>query len=93
MQELSRIFGTNDYKLKFGFKLLFKTSIYQFYTSERLKKAHLLIQQTTIPLKTVSFMSGFSNYPNFSKNFKKQFGCTPMDIKRRLLDVLTMDLM
>ncbi len=53
MQELSRIFGTNDHKLKFGFKLLFKTSIYQFYTTERLKKAHLLIQQTTIPLKTI----------------------------------------
>ncbi|PWA09892.1 hypothetical protein DB891_06875 [Flavobacterium laiguense] len=84
MQELARIFGTNDYKLKFGFKLLFKTSIYQFYNSERLKKAHFLIQQTTIPLKTIAFMSAFATYPNFSKNFKKEFGYTPMDIKRGL---------
>jgi AraC-like DNA-binding protein len=84
MQELSRIFGTNEYKLKLGFKLLFKTSIYQFYNTERLKKAHFLIQQTTIPLKTIAFMTGFSTYPNFSKAFKKQFRYTPMDIKRSL---------
>ena len=84
MQELSRIFGTNDFKLKFGFKLLFKTSIYQFYNLERLKKAHFLIQQTTIPLKTIADMTAFTTYPHFSNAFKKQFGYAPMDIKRGL---------
>jgi AraC-like DNA-binding protein len=88
LKTLSRIFGTNDYKLKYGFKRLFKTSIYQFYTNERLKRAHLLIQQTTIPLKSIAFMSGFPIYPNFSRAFKKHFGYTPMDIKRRLLGIL-----
>lgn len=88
LKELSRIFGTNDYKLKYGFKHLFKTSIYQFYTTERLKRAHLLIQQTTISLKSIAFISGFSNYPNFSKSFKRRFGYTPLDIKRRLSGIL-----
>lgn len=88
MKELSRIFGTNDNKLKSGFKHLFKKSIYQFYATERLKRAHLLIQQTTIPLKSIAFMAGFPIYPNFSRAFKKRFGYTPMDIKRRLSGVL-----
>ncbi|MDX1829310.1 MAG: AraC family transcriptional regulator [Lutibacter sp.] len=83
LKELSRIFGTNEYKLKYGFKYLFKTSIYKFYNTKRLKKAHLLIQQTTIQLKEISLMSGFNTYPNFSKAFKKQFGYSPNDIKRR----------
>ncbi len=83
--ELARIFGTNDYKLKIGFKLLFKTTIYQFYSSERLKKAYLLIQLTSMPLKTVSSMCGFATYPNFSTKFKKEFGNRPTDIKRREL--------
>lgn len=83
MHELSRIFGTNEHKLKLRFKLLFKTSIYQFYTSERLKKARFLIQQTTISFKTISLMSGFSDYPNFSRKFKTEFGYRPMDVKRR----------
>lgn len=81
---LSKIFGTNEYKLKYGFKYLFKTSIYQFYNIKRLKKAHLLIQETTIQLKEIALMSGFSTYPNFSKAFKKQFGYSPNDIKRNL---------
>ncbi|MHB1105183.1 MAG: helix-turn-helix domain-containing protein [Lutibacter sp.] len=84
LKELSRIFGTNEYKLKYGFKYLFKTSIYQFYNTKRLKKAHLLIQETTIQLKEIALMSGFSTYPNFSKAFKKQFGYSPNDIKRNL---------
>jgi AraC-like DNA-binding protein len=82
IKELSRIFGTNEYKLKYGFKQLFQTSIYQFYNNERLKKSHLLIQQTTLPLKKIAFMTGFSSYPNFSKAFKKSFGYAPYDIKR-----------
>lgn len=84
VKKLSYIFGTNDNKLKYGFKQLFRTTIYQFYINERLKKAHLLIQQTMIPLKSIATMTGFKTYPNFSKGFKKHFGYKPMDIKRRL---------
>ncbi|RTZ03593.1 AraC family transcriptional regulator [Flavobacterium bomense] len=83
VKELSYIFGTNDNKLKYGFKQLFRTTIYQFYINERLKKAHLLIQQTMIPLKSIATMAGFKTYPNFSKGFKKHFGYKPMDIKRK----------
>lgn len=83
LKELSQIFGTNDNKLKQGLKLLFKTSIYQFYTDERLKRVHLLIQQTTIPLKRIATIMGFNTYPNFSRTFKKHFDYAPNTIERR----------
>lgn len=82
LKALSRLFGTNEYKLKDGFRHFFKTSIYQFYNDERLKRAHLMIQQTDIPLKNISVMNGFSNYPNFSKSFKRRFGYAPNAIQR-----------
>jgi AraC-like DNA-binding protein len=82
LKALSRLLGTNEYKLKDGFRHFFKTSIYQFYNDERLKRAHLMIQQTDIPLKNISVMNGFSNYPNFSKSFKKRFGYAPNAIQR-----------
>jgi AraC-like DNA-binding protein len=82
LKALSRLFGTNEFKLKDGFRHFFKTSIYQFYNDERLKRAHLMIQQTDIPLKNISVMNGFSNYPNFSKSFKRRFGYAPNAIQR-----------
>lgn len=82
LKALSRLFGTNEYKLKDGFRHFFKTSIYQFYNDERLKRAQLMIQQTDIPLKNISVMNGFSDYPNFSKSFKRKYGCAPNAIQR-----------
>lgn len=67
-KELSKMFGTNEFTLKENFRNILKTSIYQFYNDERVKKAHFLIQQTAIPLKEISFLCGFNdccyNYKN-----------------------------
>lgn len=81
-KELSKMFGINEFNLKEGFRYFFNTSIYHFYTEERLKKAHLLIQQTTIPLKEIAFSSGFNDYTNFYKAFKKRFRYAPSDVNR-----------
>lgn len=81
--ELSKMFGTNEFTLKENFRNILHTSIYQFYNDERLKRAHFLIEQTNIALKEVSFKCGFNNYNNFSKAFKKKYSCSPSDITRR----------
>lgn len=79
---LSREFGTNEHKLKDGFRHFFKSSIYQFYNEARLKRAKYMIEHTTLPLKSISVMNGFNNYPNFSKSFKKYYGFSPYEVKR-----------
>lgn len=83
LRVLSCKFGTNEHKLKEGFRHFFNTSIYKFYNDERLKRAYFMIEHTTIPLKNVSVMNGFNNYPNFSKSFKKRFGFSPNEIQRK----------
>ena len=82
LKVLSLEFGTNEHKLKDGFRHFFKTSIYQFYNDERLKRAYFMIEHTRIPLKNIAVMNGFNNYPNFSKSFKKRFGFSPYEMKR-----------
>lgn len=79
---LARQFGTNEHKLKDDFRYFFKTSIYQFYNDERLKRAYFMIQHTGIPLKSISVMNGFNDYPNFSRSFKRRFGFPPNELKR-----------
>lgn len=82
LKELSGEFGTNEHKLKDGFRHFFKTSIYQFYNEERLKRAYFMIEHSRISLKNIAVMNGFNDYPNFSKSFKKRFGFSPYEMKR-----------
>ena len=42
---MSKMFGTNEFYLKDSYRKMLKTSIYQFYNDERLKKAQLLIEK------------------------------------------------
>jgi AraC-like DNA-binding protein len=81
-KELSKLFGTNEFRLKDGFRHFFKTSIYHFYNEERLKKAHFQIQQTNTPIKTIAFACGFNDYTNFYKAFKKRFKYSPTELQR-----------
>lgn len=83
VKELSRMFGTNEFKLKDGFRQFLHTSIYQFYTDERLKRAYFMIEQSDIPLKSIAQQNGYCSYPNFSKSFKKHFGLSPKDLARK----------
>lgn len=82
IKKLSNIFRSSEFSLKDGFRYFFNTSIYHFYNEERLKKAHLLLQQTTYSIKAIAIMSGFNDYPTFYKAFKKRFGYSPNELFR-----------
>ncbi len=82
LKKLAAMFASEEHKLKIGFRKYFNTSVYNFYHLERLKKSHLLIQKTEIPLKEIAFICGFSAYLNFYKAFKKQYGYAPSDLNR-----------
>lgn len=81
-RQLARMFGTNEFALKESFRKLQKTSIYQFYNDERLKKAHLLIEDTSLPFKDIALSCGFSDYPSFLKAFKKKYHYSPSSITK-----------
>lgn len=86
LKALARKFGTNEFKLKSGFRQFFNTSVYSFYNDERLKRAHIMISQRDLPLKEIALLTGFSTYPNFSKSFKKKYGYNPTDLLRNAVN-------
>ncbi len=81
-KELSKMFGTNEFNLKGGFRYFFKTSIYHLYHEERLKKAHRMILETNLSIKEIALSSGFNDYVNFYKAFRKRFGYAPGSLNR-----------
>lgn len=77
LHELALQMGTNEYKLKYGFKQMYGTTIFRFLTQERLRKAKTLIQHSTLTIKQVSQMTGFKSKTHFSRAFKDKYGLTP----------------
>lgn len=75
--------GTNTFKLKYGFKELYGISVYKFLKNERLRKAKMLIQYGDRSFKSIAHMTGFKSVPHFSRTFKKQFGYTPTELRKR----------
>ena len=86
LKELARHFGTNEFKLKQGFRQLYNTSVFRFQTEERLKKAHLLIRDSEMSLKTICNLTGFKSYPHFSKTFRKRFGYNPSELQKQVFE-------
>ncbi len=53
--------GTNEFKLKYGFKELYGTTVYRFLTQERLRKSKMMIQYSDQSLKSIAHMTGFKS--------------------------------
>ena len=81
LRDLSLMFGTNEYKLKRGFKELYGTTVFQFLKSERLRNAHVLIKNTEYSFKRIALSSGFKNQTHFSREFKARYGYTPTALR------------
>ncbi|PHR88491.1 MAG: hypothetical protein COA80_17980 [Leeuwenhoekiella sp.] len=82
LKDLAHNFGTNEYKLKKGFKELYGTTVYRFQMEERLKKAALLLESTKIQVKVISKLVGFTDVAHFSRSFKKKYGYSPSQLRK-----------
>ena len=81
LNDLARQMGTNEYKLKYGFKQLYGTTIFRFLIKERLRKARTLIQHSTLTIKQVIQMTGFKSKTHFSRAFMDKYGMPPTDLR------------
>ena len=75
--------GTNEFKLKYGFKKLYGISVHQFLLNERFRKIILLVQFSDLSLKHIASMTGFKSYPHFSRTFKKRYGYSASSLRKR----------
>lgn len=67
----------NEKKLKFGFKLLYGTTIHEFVSKEKLERAMELLKEGELPITEVAIRTGYSSVSYFSQAFKRALGITP----------------
>ncbi len=82
LAELARLFNTNEYKIKTGFKGIFGCTPTQYFNRQRIRQCKILIESTDLSLLEISEKMGFSSYPHFSKSFKKETHLTPSFYKK-----------
>ncbi|WP_238531052.1 helix-turn-helix domain-containing protein [Imtechella halotolerans] len=79
--EIAHRFGTNEFKLKQGFKELYGLTVFQFLKEERLKEAFILVAHMDFPLKEIAEKVGFKNATHFSREFKRRYGFRPKELR------------
>ena len=78
---IAHIVGLNENRLKYVFRHVFKTSIYQYLLSARMTKATFLLQQTDTSMVEIAKVCGYTHLTNFITAFRKFYGFTPSSVK------------
>lgn len=78
---LSVTIGTNETKLKNGFKKMYGKTFTEILLNERLHKSKLLIEENKLSIKEVANACGYKSASMFSIRFKERFGISPSQYK------------
>jgi len=74
--------GLNEFKLKLGFRELFKTGPYQYLLQLRLQQAKTLLEDTDLTINEIADHVGFKSYNGFSTTFKRLFKLSPTHYRK-----------
>lgn len=73
----------NRRKFENSFKQVHGTTVYDFVLAEKMRKASELLVTTDLPIRDIAAAVGYKSPSNFSKVFKKKFGHSPGELRRR----------
>ncbi len=71
-------FGYHPYHLNRLMKTALGTTLHQYLIFYRIEMAKRFLTDTDLPVSEISRTCGYNNFSNFSFDFKKRVGCTPL---------------
>lgn len=80
---LARRSGISKAKLQRGFRELFRYSVAEALSEERLGHARQLLAQSDLPISTVGYRCGYTSSASFTRAFARRFGMVPSEMRRR----------
>lgn len=78
----SRKVALNEFKLKYGFKQLFNTTIGQMILEQKMLYAKQLLETSEFSISEISSFVGYKHQQNFSTAFIQFFGIRPKDLMK-----------
>ena len=83
VEALARAVGTNTNKLKSAFKAIYGMTVFEYGLRERMTHALTLMNNEGASASEAARAIGYSNQASFSTAFKKFYGYSPRDARRR----------
>ena len=75
--------GTNEFKLKKGFKQMYGQTVYGMLHEVRLLEAKRLIEKDDMSVHEAATWVGYKSASHFSSIFKRRFGILPKQLKKQ----------
>ncbi|HEX9508922.1 MAG TPA: AraC family transcriptional regulator [Puia sp.] len=82
--DLAQKVGINEFKLKAGFKVIFKKGVHQYRLGVRLQQAKSKLEETDLTIEEIAYTVGFKSRDGFTNAFKKEFKTSPRYWRNRL---------
>jgi AraC-like DNA-binding protein len=89
LDQLCKLSGMGQTKLKEAFKLAFDCTIYGYVREARMKRALMYLSDETYSIQDISSFVGFQTPGKFTKAFKDTYGFTPREYRKSLQINLT----
>jgi AraC family L-rhamnose operon regulatory protein RhaS len=87
LADLSRQFSSNRTTLQEGFRREYGSSIMEVLGQIRVEAATALMRNTELSLSEISLRSGFGDYSNFYREFRRRKSMTPQQYRKRVATV------
>ena len=65
--------------MRYGFRELFGTTVFNYLTEQRMKQAEELLRSGKLSIAEVANLIGYSQPASFAAVFKRKFGITPSE--------------
>lgn len=83
IRALAHEFGTNEARLSAGFRRVFGMTIFDYIQKLRMQHACRLLVDTDLPVTQIAYDVGYEYPGNFATAFKRHFGMSPRELRRR----------
>lgn len=78
---LATLAGVNEFKLKYGFRMVFSNSVYRYLSEHRLEVAKQDVLEGYKSMTEIAYDTGYTSLSHFSNAFKKKFGVSPVKMR------------
>jgi AraC-like DNA-binding protein len=79
---IARRVQLNEFRLKYVFKKVYSTGIFEYLLQARMQEARRLLSLTDKPIKEIASLTGYQRLTSFITAFRKYFDYTPGSVRR-----------